>query len=156
IPSLEHARNRDDEAERYYSRSLLLLRQARGPASIDAAIVQSNMGLLRLGARQYALAAALFREAIREIEIASGPDDPALIRALVNLARCENMSGHANEAEALARRAVELSSKMFGQAHVGDCTRNVGRGQRITPPAAQKTGARPGETGKGLLAKQFR
>src|SRR5262249_19190224 len=84
------------------------------------------------------------------------PDDPALIRALVNLARCENMSGHANESEALARRAVELSSKMFGQAHVGDCTRNVGRGQRITPTAAQKTGAGPGETGKGLLAKQFR
>lgn len=118
IGSLEHARNRDDEAERYYSRSLLLLRQARGPASVDAAAVQTNIGLLRLEARQYASAAALFRQAIRQIEIASGPEDPALIRPLLNLARCENMTGHANEAEALARRAVELSSKTFGKAHV--------------------------------------
>jgi len=118
IASLEHARNRDDEADRYYAQSLLLLREARGPASVDAALVQANMGFLRLEARQYASAAAFFRQAIREIQIASGPEDPALIRPLINLARCENMSGHANEAEALARRTVELSGKTFGKAHM--------------------------------------
>lgn len=118
IASLEHARNRNDEAERYFSRSLLFLRQALGPASVDAAVVQANMGLLRLEARQYASAATLFRQAILEIQIVSGPDDPALIRPLLNLARCESMTGHANEAEALARRAVELSSKALGEAHM--------------------------------------
>jgi tetratricopeptide (TPR) repeat protein len=76
------------------------------------------MGLLRLEARQYASAATLFRQAILEIETASGPDDPTLIKLLLNLARCESMTGHANEAEALARRAVELSSRAFGEGHV--------------------------------------
>src|SRR5262249_44968144 len=51
IASLEHARNRNDEAERYFSQSLFLLRQVLGPASLDAAGVEANMGLLRLEAR---------------------------------------------------------------------------------------------------------
>lgn len=117
IASLEHARNRDGEAERYYSRSLLLLRQAHGPASVDAALVEANLGFVRLDAQQHESAAGLFRQAIREIEIASGPENPALVRPLVNLARCENMSDHPNEAETVARRAVELSVKIFGEGH---------------------------------------
>jgi hypothetical protein len=79
--------------------------------------VEANLGFLRLEAQQYASAAALLRQAIREIEIASGTDDPQLIRLLITLARCENMSGHANEAEALARRAVELATKIFPEGH---------------------------------------
>ncbi|HXR77323.1 MAG TPA: tetratricopeptide repeat protein, partial [Bryobacteraceae bacterium] len=35
IASLEHARGRNDEAERYYSRSLLLFRQAHAGTSVD-------------------------------------------------------------------------------------------------------------------------
>jgi tetratricopeptide (TPR) repeat protein len=118
IAGLEHARNRDDEAERYLSLSLLLVRQALGPASVDAAVVRANMGELRLEARQYASAATLFRQAILEIETASGLDDPALIRPLLYMARCESVTGHADEAEALARRAVDVSTKAFGEAHV--------------------------------------
>jgi hypothetical protein len=79
--------------------------------------VEANLGFLRLEAQQYASAAALLRQAIREIEIASGTDDPQLIRPSITLARCENMSGHANEAEALARRAVELATKIFPEGH---------------------------------------
>jgi tetratricopeptide (TPR) repeat protein len=117
IASLEHVRNRDDEAERYYSRSLVLLRQAHGPVSLDAALVEANIGFLRLKARQYAVAAALFRQAIGEIEIASGPGNPALIRPLLDLANCENMSGDPIQAEPVARRAVDLSLKVFGEGH---------------------------------------
>ena len=117
IASLERARNRDDEAERYYSRSLALLRKAHGPVSVDAALVEASIGFLRLQAHQYEFAAALFREAIREVEIASGPENPELIRTLLNLARCENMSGDPNQAEPVARRAVELSVKVFGEGH---------------------------------------
>jgi hypothetical protein len=89
---------------------------------VNAALVKSNFGFLRLEARQYESAAAFFRQAIREIEIASSPDNQALIRPLVNLARCENMSGHANQAEPLARRAVELSVKVFGEEHPATAT----------------------------------
>jgi tetratricopeptide (TPR) repeat protein len=117
IGSLEHARNRNDEAERYYFRSLQLLHQGGGPWVIDAATVEANLGFVRLEDRQYPSAAALLRQAIHEIEIISGSGDPALIRPLINLASCENVSGHANEAEALARRAVELSVKIYGEGH---------------------------------------
>ncbi len=117
MASLEHARKRDDQAERYYSRSLMFFRQAHGAVSVDAALVETNLAFLHLEARQYESAAGLFRQAIREIEIASGPENQALIRPLVNLAGCESMAGHANEAEAVARRAVDLSVKVFGEAH---------------------------------------
>lgn len=117
IASLEHARNRDDEAERYYSECLRFLQQAQAPVDADAALVRANLAFLRLEARRYESAADLFHQAIREIEIASGPGSPALVRPLVNLARCENMSGHANEAEPVARRAVELSVSILGEGH---------------------------------------
>lgn len=117
MASLEHARKRDDQAERYYSESLMLFQQAHGPVSVDAALVKANLAFMRLEARQCESAADLFRQAIREIEIASGPENQALIRPLVNLAGCESMAGHANEAEAVARRAVKLSVKVFGEAH---------------------------------------
>ena len=117
IASLEHARNRDDEAERYYSESLHRLHQAHGPISVDAALVETNLGFVRLDARQYESAAALFREAILEIEIAAGPETPALIRPLIDLAGCENMRGHPNQAQPFAHRAVELSLKAFGEGH---------------------------------------
>jgi len=117
IASLEHTRNRDDEAERYYSECLRFLHQAQRPVSVDAALVKANLGFLHLEARRYGSAADLFHQAIREIEIASGPGNPALVRPLVNLARCENMSGHSNQAEPVARRAVELSVRIFGEGH---------------------------------------
>jgi tetratricopeptide (TPR) repeat protein len=117
IGSLEHARNRDDEAERYYSRSLVLLRQVHGPVSLDAALVEANIGFLRLKARKFGRAAALFRQAIGEIEIVSGPENPALIRPLLDLAGCENMSGDPIQAEVAARRALELSLKVYGEGH---------------------------------------
>ena len=117
IGSLEHARDRDDEAERYYSRSLTLLRQARGPASVEAGAVETNRGFMRLQKGEYTSAASLLEQAIRETEIASGPETPALIRPLILSAKCQNMIGHANEAEVLARRAVELSAKFAGEGH---------------------------------------
>ncbi|HEY7304752.1 MAG TPA: tetratricopeptide repeat protein [Bryobacteraceae bacterium] len=122
IACLEHARNRDDEAERYYSESLRFFHQAHGPVSVDAALVKANLGFLRFEDRRYESAAGLFRQAIREIEVASGPENPALIRLLVNLARCENMSGHMNDAEPAARRAVRLSVKIFGEGHLVTAT----------------------------------
>ncbi len=117
IASLEHARNRDDEAARHYEQALRLFRSAQGPVSIDAAIVESNLGTLYWEAGQYGPAGDLFRQSIRDIKTASGPQNPALVRSLINLAGCENMSGHPNEAEALARSAVELSGKILGLDH---------------------------------------
>jgi tetratricopeptide (TPR) repeat protein len=117
IGGLEHARNRDHEAESYCVRSLQLFQKANGPVSVDAALMKNNLGCLRVEAGQYDSASDLFRQAIREIEIAAGPENPALVRPLVNLARCENMSGHANRAEPLARRGVELSIRFFGEEH---------------------------------------
>jgi tetratricopeptide (TPR) repeat protein len=117
LASLEHARNRGDEAERYYAQSLQILRKAGGPVSADAAAVENNLGFLHLEAGRYEAAENLFRQSIHEIEIALGPDDRALIQPLVNLAKCEYMSGRPDDAEGLARRAVELSGKIFGTQH---------------------------------------
>jgi hypothetical protein len=76
------------------------------------------MGFLLLENRQYGAAAFLYGQAIAEIEFVSGVQDPSLIRPLINLALCERMRHHTDEAEALARRAVELSTKTFGESHV--------------------------------------
>ena len=117
IASLEHARNNDSEAIRYYAQSLLLLRKTQGAVSADATAVESNLGFLNMESGRYEAAKDLFRQAIRELETALGPEDSSLIRPLLNLAACENRSGHSIEAEALARRAVELSGKIFGSEH---------------------------------------
>lgn len=117
VGSLEQARNRNDLAESYYTRSLQLFQKAKGPVSLDAALVKNDLGGLRLEAGQYESASEFFRQAIRAIETASGRNDPALVHPLLNLARCENMSGHPDEAEPVARRAAELSVKIFGEEH---------------------------------------
>jgi tetratricopeptide (TPR) repeat protein len=117
IASLEHARSRDDEAETHYARSLQLFQKANGTVTVDAALVKNNLGSLRLEAGRYESACDLFQQAIREIGIASGPEGPELIQPLVNLARCKNLSGYSNQAEPVARRAVELSMKVFGEAY---------------------------------------
>jgi tetratricopeptide (TPR) repeat protein len=115
--SLEHARNRDREAETYYVRSLELFHRTMGPISVDAAVVKINLGGLRLEAGQYQAATDLFQQAIHEIETASNPGNPALIRPLINAARSENLSGHPNLAEPFARRGVELSLQILGESH---------------------------------------
>lgn len=117
IGGLEQARKRNGVAESYFERSLQLFQKAYGPASIGGATMKNNLGGLRLEARRYQAASDLFRQAIREIEVVSGPGSPTLIRPLTNLARSENMSGHANRAEPVARRAVELSLTTFGEGH---------------------------------------
>jgi Tfp pilus assembly protein PilF len=117
IASLEHARKRNDEARRYYARSLVLLRMAEGSVSVDAALVEANLAFLLLDDQRYQSATARFRQAIHEIEVASSPQNPALIRPLINLARADNLGGHADQAEPAARRAVELSLKTFGEGH---------------------------------------
>jgi tetratricopeptide (TPR) repeat protein len=122
IGSLEHVRNRDDEAERYYSRSLAAFRQAQGSVSADAALVEANLGFLKLQAGHYDQAAGLFQQAIREIEIALDSKNPALLRPLICLATCENMRGNSIEAESAAERAVELSLQVFGEKHAVTAT----------------------------------
>jgi len=72
---------------------------------------------LGLEGRQYKAAADLLKAAIGEIEAAVGPDNPALIRPLINLARCEGPGGNAREAELTARRAMELSTRILPDGH---------------------------------------
>jgi tetratricopeptide (TPR) repeat protein len=115
--SLEHARHRDREAETYYVRSLELFHKTMGPISVDAAVVKTNLGGIRLEAGQYQAAADLFQQAIQEIETASNPENPALIRPLINAARSENLAGHPSAADPFARRGVELSLKILGERH---------------------------------------
>jgi tetratricopeptide (TPR) repeat protein len=115
--SLEHARHRDDRAERYYILALQLLRQTEDSASVLAASIESNLGFLRAESQRYESAKPFFRQAIREIEMAAGPEHPLLIRILVNSAICENKVGNSGEAELLARRAVELAGKIYGDEH---------------------------------------
>ena len=117
IGSLEHARNRDDEAQRYYERSLKLLHQAGSRANVDAGVVEANIAFLRMDAGQYIAAAELFRLAIREIESTAGSEHLELIRPLINLARCENLGGHPERAEPLAGRAVGLSCRIISKEH---------------------------------------
>jgi tetratricopeptide (TPR) repeat protein len=117
IGLLEQARKRNDAAESYFDRSLQLFQKAYGPASIGAAFVKNSLGGLMLEAGRYEAASDLFRQAIREIEVVSGPDSPVLIQPLGNLARSETMNGHAERAEPAARRAVELSLTTFGEGH---------------------------------------
>lgn len=118
IGGLEHARNRDAEAIRYYAQALEFLRKVPEPVSADLAAVESSLGFLHLEAAQYELAKDFFRRAIHNAEIALVPDGRRLISSLVNLAKCENMTGNPKDAEALARRAVELSSRTFGSEHL--------------------------------------
>jgi tetratricopeptide (TPR) repeat protein len=117
VGSLEHERNRDDNAVRYYGQALTLLRKVHGPVSADAAQVESNLGFLQLEMGQYPAAKEFFLQSLHEMESAVGTNDGALIQPLVNLARCENLSGDSDKAEILSRRAVEISSKTFGEQH---------------------------------------
>ncbi len=118
IGSLEHVSGRDDQAEQYFSQSVVLLRQAGSAARVDAALVEANIAFLRLEARRYEAGAAILSQVIGEIESASTSENPALIRPLIDFARCESRSAQANEAEVSARRAVMLSTKTYGQAHL--------------------------------------
>ena len=117
VASLEHARNKDDNAVRYYGQALVLLRQAQGPVSADAAAVESNLGFLQFELGHYQAAKEFLRHSILEMESALGRNDAALIQPLVNLARCESLTGDSYKAEVLARRAVEISIKIFGEWH---------------------------------------
>ncbi len=117
IGLLKRAQNKKEEAERYYSLSLDRFREIEGYPSLDAASAQANLGSLRLEGRQYKAAADLLKAAIGEIEAAAGPDNPALIRLLIMLARCEEPGGNAREAELTARRAMELSTKILPAGH---------------------------------------
>jgi tetratricopeptide (TPR) repeat protein len=117
LASLNHERNRNDEAERDYAQALQLLRKAPTAANGDIAIVENNLGFLHLEAKQYNSAGDLFRKSISDLEATANPDNAALIPPLVNLARCENSLGHFKEAERQARRAVQICRKIFGQQH---------------------------------------
>jgi tetratricopeptide (TPR) repeat protein len=117
LASLNHERNRDDEAERDYAQALQLLRKPTTAASGDIAIVENNLGFLHLEAKRYDSAADFFRKSISDLEATASPDCAALIPPLVNLARCENSLGHFKEAEIQARRAVQICRKIFGQQH---------------------------------------
>jgi tetratricopeptide (TPR) repeat protein len=117
VGSLEHARNRDDNAVLYYGQALKLLRTAHGPVSADAAQVESNLGFLRLEMGQYTAAKDCFRRSIQEIESTLGTNHAALIPPLVNLARCENLTRSSGQAEVVARRAVTISTEVLGEAH---------------------------------------
>ena len=152
--SLDHARNRDDRAEAYYARSLQLLHRAEGPASANAALVESNLAFLRLESGRYEGAVELFRHSIFQIETVLGSENPALVRPLVNLARCENMSGHPNEAEPVARRAVELSVKVLGERHPVTATAMLEQATALRR-LRRKGPARSGKTRRRLPAKQF-
>jgi Tfp pilus assembly protein PilF len=117
VASLEHAGNRDDNAVRYYGQAFALLRKAHGPVSAEAAAVENNLGFVQFESGRYQAAKELFRCSIHEIESALGSNDGALVQPLVNLARCENLSGNSDKAEVLARRAVGIASKIFGEQH---------------------------------------
>jgi tetratricopeptide (TPR) repeat protein len=117
LGSLEHARHRDEQAVRDYTQALDYFHQEREPVSLVGAAVKNNLGHLHLEAGRYPLASDLFRQSIQEIEAALGTDHPSVIRPLVNLAKCENMNGHSEQAEALAGHAVELAGKTFGTKH---------------------------------------
>jgi hypothetical protein len=67
-------------------KSLQLFQKASSPVNVEIALVKNNLGGLRFEAGQYQSASDFFRQAIREIEIASGPENPVLVRPLVNLA----------------------------------------------------------------------
>jgi tetratricopeptide (TPR) repeat protein len=114
---LERARNRNDEAERDYVRSLQLFEQARQIAIRQTAIAKNNLGGIKLDAGRCDSAGDLFRQAIQEIESISGPENLAFVNPLINLARCENLGHRPQAAEPLARRAVELSTRLFGEKH---------------------------------------
>jgi tetratricopeptide (TPR) repeat protein len=117
LASLNHERNRDDEAEHYYARALQLLRQTPAAASGDIALIENNLGFLHLEAKQYDSAANFFLKSITDLEASLSADNAALIRPLINLARCENSLENFKEAESHARRAVQISSSVFGQQH---------------------------------------
>jgi tetratricopeptide (TPR) repeat protein len=122
IGGLEHGRRRDHEAERDYLRSLQLFEQARRSASQQAAYVKNNLGGLKLEAGRCDSARDFFQQAIQEIESISGLEDPNLVKPLINMARCENHEHRPQAAEPLARRAVELSTRFFGEAHRATAT----------------------------------
>ena len=117
LASLEYERHRYDEAERIYLQSLELWRQAGAAGRLGAAAVENNLGMLRLEAGLFDLAVDLFRQAIVDSENAAGPEHRSLIHPLIHLAESEYGRGRPSEAEPAARRAVELSTRIFGTEH---------------------------------------
>jgi len=129
--SLEHMRDRNDEAMRYYTRSLHMLHALRDPVNADIAAVESNLGALHFEAARYEPAADFFQQSVREIENALGPRHPSLVRSLVNLAMCLDRGGNPGQAESVSRRAVALSGKVFGQEHPLTATAMLGQARAL-------------------------
>jgi tetratricopeptide (TPR) repeat protein len=154
--SLEHVRNRDDRAERYYTLALQLLRQTEDSASLLAASIESNLGFLRVESQRYESAEPFFRQAISEIETAAGPEHPLLVRILVNSAICENTLGHTKEAEVLARRAIELSGRILRRGAPDNRESHAGTREHVAHTAAQRKGAEAGKACPSHAATHLR
>lgn len=126
---LDLANNRPKQAIAWCSQALNGWIDRKEPASIDAMIARSNLGLALIAGGQYPQAVAVLEQSLQDVEssaaqLATGPAsvsraqiESRLPAALANLARAKSLNGESAQALALSRRAVEEATRRLGESH---------------------------------------
>jgi len=79
--------------------------------------VRSTLALIGMDAGHYENAEIEIRQALDILERTVGPDHPALVRPLNNLAAIERHMGRLSEAEATLKRARMIAERRLGPDH---------------------------------------
>lgn len=135
---LDLANNRPKQAIAWCSQALNGWIDRKEPASIDAMIARSNLGLALIAGGQYPQAVAVLEQCLRDVEssaaqplsakddvaLATGPASVSRVQiesripvALANLARAKSLNGESAQALALSLRAVEDATRRLGESH---------------------------------------
>jgi len=100
-------------AESFLRRSLVLMEDAEGPDSLNAAKAANNLASLYCDTRQYAKAERQMERALPVYEHHFSSDDPALVLALSNMFTALAGLNRDAEGEVFLRRALAIAAKNF-------------------------------------------
>ena len=111
LAAMHQARRRRAHAESLYLRALDIDTTALGPAHPKVAFAQNNLAAL-IGERRPVEAAALLRRALATFRRSGGPHHPNVAVCLENFVPVLRRLGRVREAEASARRAARILSRV--------------------------------------------
>jgi tetratricopeptide (TPR) repeat protein len=110
------SRGRYDEAGVLLRTALTVFRRSEELAAQRAAAL-TNLGVVYLHSGRLDEAVRFIGEAIQLTESRLGPDHPALIRSLNDLATASDLAGRPHEARAALERALRIAENQPGRSH---------------------------------------
>jgi tetratricopeptide (TPR) repeat protein len=109
--------NRYEQAEPMLEESLAAFKRQPARWQQEIGTLLGDIGVVRQFKGKNEEAIDLFRKAIAVHEAELGPENPILLRPLVNLARAQAASGNLDDAGASFRRAVAIAEQRLGTEH---------------------------------------